>query len=540
MKATWSTADMTTITELLSEASNKWPNKVFLDFSGVKMTYAEVDRESTKLAHGLAKLGVSKGDRVCALLDNEVDFVPIWIAVNKLGAIFVPINTDMKGEFLRHQLVDTDGSVLIVEPHYADRIFSIENGIPEIHTLVVRGHLAEMPTRLSVLALDSVRSADETPIECTVQPRDLSLLIYTSGTTGPSKGCMVSHNYLAHFGRTSSWASCYRHEDIVWTPCPLFHVAALAGVVVGALLHGATASIYTRFSPSNFWPEIERSGATSALLLSVMLTIIPDMPETDAEKRCHGQLRAVFGAPLNLALIKKWKERFGIQNVASPSYGMSEACPIVGVPLDTPNLPGGSSGKLIDAFDVRIFDDTGNECPRGVAGEIVLRPRLPDIMFQGYWGRAEATAAITRDFWFHTGDIGKIDEEGFFYFVDRKKDYLRRGGENISSFEVEATFMTHSDIAEVAAHAVKSEMSEDELKVTIVLRPNSTLTEDVLCRWSLDRLPHFAVPRYIEFRTFLPRTPSGRTQKFLLRDEGITSTTWDVKKSDVIIPRRKN
>jgi crotonobetaine/carnitine-CoA ligase len=159
-------------------------------------------------------------------------------------------------------------------------------------------------------------------------------------------------------------------------------------------------------------------------------------------------------------------------------------------------------------------------------------------MFQGYWRRPQDTLAMMRDLWFHTGDIGKLDENDYFYFVDRKKDCLRRGGENISSFEVEATFLAHPEIAEVAAHSVLSEISEDELKITVVVKPGAKLTEEALCRWSIEQLPHFAVPRYVEFAQQLPRTPTGRIQKFRLREQGVTPQTWDRKKSDIVISRR--
>jgi len=199
--------------------------------------------------------------------------------------------------------------------------------------------------------------------------------------------------------------------------------------------------------------------------------------------------------------------------------------------------PPGTSGRRFADYDVRIVDDRGFECPPGVPGEIIARPMRPNIMFQGYWRRPEATQAVMRDMWFHTGDIGSIDAEGFFTFIDRKKDYLRKGGENISSFEMETAFRDHPDIDDVAVHAVRSELSEDEVKVTAVLKPDSNLSAEALCRWCLDRVPHFAVPRYIEFRPDLPRNPIGRVLKYELRDQGVTAATWDRSKSDVVVKR---
>lgn len=525
-----------TLPEMLAVACDQWPDHVFLDFSGEKLTYSEFDRKTDQLARGLSVLGVGPGARVSALLDNVLEFVLVWFAANKVGAIFVPINTDMKGEFLRHQLSDADGAITVCEAHYADRIFAIENDLPADRTLLVRGAVPEGSRSLQVRSLESCFVEGPSIVRPDATARDIAMLIYTSGTTGPSKGCMVSHNYAISFGTQTGRAAGITHDDIVWTPCPLFHSAGAFGVIVNALIRGATASVFPRFSVSKFWPEIERSGATATLILSTMLTMIPAQPESAESERCHGQLRVVWGAPLNNALIKSWKQRFGVRHVATPGYGSSEATLIIFNRAEA-EIPDGASGRRFEDFDVRIVDDAGYEVPVGVAGEIIVRPMKPDIMFQGYWRRPEATVAAFRDLWFWTGDVGKFDENGFFYFVDRKKDYLRRGGENISSFEVEAAFLKHPAIAEAAIHAVKSDQAEDEVKLTAVLKSGATVSEQDLCRWCIDQIPHFAVPRFIEYSAQLPRTPSGRVQKYLLQKAGVTAGTWDRKTSDIVLQR---
>jgi len=248
-------------------------------------------------------------------------------------------------------------------------------------------------------------------------------------------------------------------------------------------------------------------------------------------------VRILFGAPLPAALRKRWKERFGIKHVSGIGYSCTEAGSMVYYRVDYPDLPDGATGRRYADFDVKIIDDNGNECPPGQPGEVVARPTKPDIMYQGYWRRPEATLAVWKDLWFHTGDIGKFDENDIFYFVDRKKDYLRRGGENISSFEVEAVFLAHDAIAEAGVHAVKTGGAEDEVKLTAVLKPGASISEEELCRWSLDRLPYYAVPRFVEFRDHLPRTPTNRIQKYALRDDGVTPTTWDRNKSTVTVKR---
>jgi len=231
------------------------------------------------------------------------------------------------------------------------------------------------------------------------------------------------------------------------------------------------------------------------------------------------------------------RTRFGIDTF-SGAYGTTEASLVSWQPPGTSNKPNAAGVLNDEHFDVRIFDDADHELPRGHDGEIVLRPKRPHTMFEGYWGRADATVGASRNLWFHTGDIGRIDDEDFLYFVDRKADYLRRRGENISSFEVESVLMSHGALADAAVHAVPSAMTEDDLKITATLKADAALTEEELFRWCIDQLPYFALPRYIEFRAELPRSPVGRVLKRTLRDEGVTESTWDADVAGITYEKR--
>lgn len=378
---------------------------------------------------------------------------------------------------------------------------------------------------------------DETPVGVEVAPRDLAMLLYTSGTTGPSKGCMITHNHICNFGVRQYSHIGVRHEDVYWTPVPLFHMAGTGGAI-GALQFGCTLSIFPRFSLSAFWPEIERSGATIVLLFSAMLNFVADAPDNAIAARCHGQIRTVHGIPFSTALQEKWKRRFGVRYAGIVAYGMTETGPITLTNLQQP-APPGSSGQRYGDYEVQIVDDHDQPLPEGSSGEVVARPRLPNIMFKGYWGRPQATVDVTRNLWFHTGDIGRFDEHGFLHFIDRKKDYLRRRGENISSYEMEVTFQAHPAIKDVAVHAVPSDSSEDEVKVTAILNAGSDLTPYELCQWCIPLLPAFAVPRYIEFRADFPRNGTGKVLKYELRAQGVTARTWDRNASDLQVGQRK-
>jgi crotonobetaine/carnitine-CoA ligase len=304
------------------------------------------------------------------------------------------------------------------------------------------------------------------------------------------------------------------------------------------MMVGAQVAIYPRFSVSNFWPEIERTGANDVGLLAAMMPMLANAPDNDAMKRCFGQVKGVWGAPFALDTQKIWKERFGAIHTVAGGFGLSECSLPTILPFGTPAKPNSSGRRNTELFDVRIVDDNDVELPPNTPGEIIVRPRQPHVMFEGYWRRPEDTLKVMRNMWFHTGDIGMFDEDDYFFFMDRKKDYLRRRGENISSFEVEAAFRQHEAIDEVAAHAVLSDLGEDELKVTIILKSGITLDPEALCAWSADQMPYYAVPRYIEFRSELPKSPLGRVFKYQLRDEGVTPTTWDREKAGFKLAKR--
>ena len=535
---TWSMGERDTVIAALERAVAKHPDRVLLDFSGKLYTYSEVDSISTRMAHALSNLGVLPGETVLTMLDNNIDAVVCWLAINKLRAVSVPINTALKGEFLRHQIADTGTHLVICEADYLPRITSLAEQLTNVTRILCRGDfIAPKDCRIPIAALDEHRGNDDTPLSVKPEPSDLACLIYTSGTTGPSKGCMISYNFMCNLARLQLRAGPANENDVTITPLPLFHMNALCVSIIASILVGARAAILPRFSVSNFWQEVERSGATIASILGGMGGLLAQAPDNEAMKRCYGQIHTARGNPYTEETKKIWRERFGSKLVGGNGYGLTEACVVTSLAAGEYAAPG-SSGKRIPDFDVRIVDDNDQELPANTPGEIVVRPLRPDIMFQGYWNRPADTLKLMRNMWFHTGDVGKFDDEGFFYFVDRKKDYLRRRGENISSFEMEAAFAVHPALAEVAVHAVPSDKGEDDVKVTAVLHEGACLTPEELFHWAVESVPYYALPRYIEFRTNLPKNPQGRVLKYELRDEGKTADTWDLEDTDIKIAKR--
>jgi len=544
---TWISEEQHSLPRLLAARLESDPDSEYLDVLGTKFSAGDVARTAGSIATSMADLGVRPGDRVATLMENSPEGMLAWWATVMGGAISAPINSAYKGDYLRHQLADSGCRVVAVQGDLASRVAAVAPDVECLEHVIVVGEPdadltgPELKGRSVHRWGDLLTAAPMAP-KLDVAPRDLATFVYTGGTTGPSKGCMLSHNY--HVGLANQIATCWRRtpEDVVWSALPLFHFNAISVCLVGALSCGGRAAVSGKFSVSGFWPDMNRVGATVVSLLGSMAYLLandedrPEMPGSGAPE-ANTSLRLIGAAPMPVEIDRMLRARFGT-DVFSGAYGLTEASLVSWTPIGIENRPDAAGVVNDEYFDVRIFDDDDNEQPRNTDGEIVLRPKRPHVMYEGYWGNPDATVRTSRNLWYHTGDIGRIDDDDYLYFVDRKADYLRRRGENISSFEVEKILMKHDAIVDVVVHAVPSELTEDDLKITATLGPDATLTEEQLFLWCVDELPYFALPRYIEFRVELPRSPVGRVLKRVLRDEGVTESTWDLDRSDVTYERR--
>lgn len=549
----WVSGERSTIPELFERRLADDPDGEYLDVDGVKLTARSVVEAAGHLGGALHELGTERHDRVATLIENSAPALLAWVGTVGSGRIAVPVNTAYKGEYLAHQLTDSGSRVLVVARSFLDRVAAVADRVPSLEHLVVvedaatggdtqRGRALPDLGRVAVHRWEDVLAGPTRELDRTVRPSDLATFIYTGGTTGLSKGCMLSHNY--HEALARQIGICWRRtaDDVVWTPLPLYHFNALTTVVIGTLVYGGRGAIHRRFSVSRFWPEMNRVGATITSTLGTMAYLLahdvdrPEMPRS-GEPEANTTLRLLGAAPLPVEVDRVIKDRFALATF-SGAYGVTEASLVSWQPPGTDNRPNAAGIVNDDYFDVRIFDDDDDELPPGTDGEIVLRPKRPHVMFEGYWGRPEETVAASRNWWFHTGDIGRLDHDRYLYFVDRKADYLRRRGENIASFEVERILMGHGALADVAVHAVPSPLTEDDLKITATVKHGADVTEEDLFRWCIDQLPYFALPRYIEFRPELPRSPVGRVLKRQLRTEGVTPTTWDADAAGITYERR--
>ena len=520
-----------TLGALVSEAAQRHAEDTFLLWRGGRMSFGELDRRSGQYARGLAELGVRKGDRVAVMLDNGPEYLLAWFGIAKLGAIEVSINTAFKGTILRYILENCAASAIVISPQWAESLLPELASLAQLRTVIVvgDGSVPELPGR-SVVQASGFGTLE--PLESSASPVDVAVLGYTSGTTGPSKGAMLTHNRIVKTGEQMAKVRGVSKDDNLYTCLPLFHGNAKFLTIMPALISGARASLGLRFSASHFWEEVAALGATQFNYLGVMISVLLKQRPSEADR--NHSMRLGWGAGAMREMLPVFEERFGV--FLMEGYGLTEG----GIPLSNTlsERRAGSCGKPMPGYEVDVVDEWDNPVAGGSQGELVIRSRWPHTTMVGYYGMPDKTAEIYRNFWLHTGDLASKDADGFFYFIDRKKDAIRRRGENISSFEVEAAVNTHPGILESAAFPIKSELSEDEVMVVAVVKPGESLTPEEFTEHCIARMPYFWVPRFVRLTTQpLARTPTNKVEKYRLREQGITPDTWDREKAGLRVPR---
>lgn len=502
------------VPELIAARAAERGDAVVATFGDAAYTYRELDRLTGNVAAWLQRRGVGRGDRVALLMVNSLEYLPLFFGIARAGAVAVPINAATVGEGLHYNL-DHSGAVgVIVDADLLDRFDGLA-ALPQLRWRAVLGDAAAPDVPVTELL------APGTPEPTEIDPLDPMSIIYTSGTTGMPKGVVLSHASYLNTGRY--FASHYRlgPDDVLHTCLPLFHCNAQQTTVMGALVCGGRIALNGKFSVSRFWSWIDGSGATITNLLGSMLTLLSKREPEPVERSTR--LRFIAAAPVPETLHRPLEERFGVR--ICEGYGLTEtgtmACKN---PID--DIRPGTIGLPLDHNEVAVVDEHGNVQPPGVPGEIVTRSRVPGAYMTEYFREPEKTAEAWAGGWFHTGDVGMRREDGYFVFLDRLKDTIRRRGENISSFLVEKAITEHPDIVETVAVGVPSELSEEDVKVIVIRRPGTTITPDDVVAWARTKLADFMVPRYVEFREDLPRTETGRVHKYKLRREG-AGAAWD-------------
>ncbi len=525
-----------TLGQILEDKVATYGDKAFLQYeAGKEVTFAEVNESANRIANGLLKFGLNKGDKVASFLPNSLEAVYLWFGAAKAGIIDVPVNLANKGDFLTHIIKNSDARAIVIDGELIDRLKLIENDLPKLEKVIVwsRSTATEAipKLRFEVLRYQELTHSSEEAPQVEIKASDPQMIVYTSGTTGPAKGVMESHSCLYQGNIEFIRAIRLTPEDTLFTCLPLFHANARVLCIYPALLLGTKAVIYERFSASRFWDWIRQSQATTFNSLGAMANFIYNQPRREDDDDNPVRVCAAF--PMPAAIYEDFEKRFKLKVVEG--YGLTETGNPTYNPYDAPKI--GSCGKETQNMEVRIVDENDFPLPPGTVGEIVARGRTPWAMSLGYYNMPEKTAELIRNHYYHTGDAGYLDEDGYLFFVDRIKDYIRRRGENISSFEVERSVNAHPKVAESAAIGIKSELAEDEVKIVVILKEGEELTPEELLDFCQERMPYFAVPRYVEFAPSLPKTPTDRVQKNRLREAGITPNTWDREKAGYNVRR---
>ena len=532
-----------TYPQVLARQAQRRPDKLFLHelATGRRFTYGEMWAQASQTARKLLAAGVEKGQHVGVFMENSAEHIALFFGAATLGTVWAPVNTAARGDLLRYYLAHADCTALLVDVTLYPRVAEVLHELPLLKRIIIVGQPPEAALPVAgdaIVVLDYRQLAAEHDGVCAfdseVQCYDLLMLAFTSGTTGPSKASMLSHAAALTYGTGAAEAQGYHSGDVFYVCLPLFHNNALLASMASALVCGGSVVLSKRFSVTRFWDEIRDNQCTVTNLLGAMTSFLWSEPPTDADRDNH--LRLVSMAPVP-RYAEEFEQRFGLSIMSN--YGLSDFGMATSFTAHDPKAKLGSIGRVRRGMQMRVVDDHDFEVPRGQLGELVLRSDDPWRCAGGYYKMPEATLAAHRNQWFHTGDRGYCDEDGYFWFVDRKKDCIRRRGENISAFEVEQILMRHPAVAQAAVFPVSTDTNDEEVGVVIIRHENQTLTPEDVIDYCARNMAYFMVPRYIEFRTELPTTANQKLEKFKLKQDFERDLTrvWDRETAGIRVRR---
>jgi carnitine-CoA ligase len=517
------------LANIIRKKAQSNPDKTFILYKDKSISYGDFDNISNRIASSFRRLGVAKGDKVCIIAKNSPEFLYTWFGLAKLGAIEVPINTALKGDLLSYIINDSDAKFVVVDEEFIERFTFVEKSLTKVRGIIVRS--SEKPYDYESIfpsySYDELlRETDVVRTE-NVYPYDPIAIMYTSGTTGPSKGVVMPNRQFWDWGFDFATHMRTTENDVLYTCLPFFHGTSHFITTMMALLCKATLAIGENFSATRFWDEIISYDATWTPIVGAMASILYNQPPKKSDR--NHRLKLIYSLPAPKEIYHEFESRFNVRLIEA--YGLTEVNGVFFNPLEYPRI--GSCGKLNEKYEVMLMDNEDNQVREGEIGEIAIRPKEPYSMMLEYYKKPEETVKTWRNLWFHTGDLGRCDSDGYYYFVDRKKDSLRRRGENVSSYEVEKVLNSHIDVLESAVVGVDSKLSEQEIMAFIRLRPDAKLAEEELIEFCQDRLAYFMIPRFIRILEDFPRTPNGKVEKYKLKSMQIDQKTWDLAKSGI-------
>ncbi len=506
---------------ILRKQAQRMGEQAFVTCGDANITYAEADHRADRVAAAFHALGIVKGDRVALLLNNRLEYLDLWFGLSRIGAIQLPLNTAYKNVQLLHTLKRAPVAALVVEDALLPELESVTDQIHGLKTLVVLGATKPRCKHNYLFYKDILSSGHPAAPAIPVSGADVGAIMNTSGTTGPSKGVLLSHAQQYILGRNIANDMALTENDVYYNFFPLFHNTAQAMITLPVLLTGAKMVLIDKFSATRFWPDVRAHGCTAFYYIGEILRIL--VKSTSAADGTATRLRIGWGIGASAADFSAFHSRHRV--AMRSGYGSTEGNVGVYLPHDNPNLA--SVGRPLDGFEVRIAGEDNDSLPPGKTGEILVRASEPCTTMLGYDGDPAATIAAWKDLWFHTGDSGYLDAEGNLFFVGRVKDGIRVRGENVSAFEIEEVIAQVHGVVEVAAIAVPCELGGDDIKVVVTIGTGAKLDAGVLIAHAQQHLPKFAVPRYVEFVTALPKTETNKVRKNVLRETPFTPGTWD-------------
>ncbi len=514
---------------LLERWAREKPDETAVIFHGGETwSWADALALTRRAAKGLRDMGVKKGDHVLSWQPNNREAVLTWFALNYLGAVYVPVNTAYKGNLLQHVVQLSDATLMICHADLAPRLAQIDGGA--LRDVIVTHGMAELAGYTTHPADRLLPDHGLSEMPEVVEPWDTQYIIFTSGTTGPSKAVLSS--YVQGYAMGPEAHDHFDGSERILINLPMFHVGGTIFFIM-AMAVGGSCFLDTHFKTGEFWQTVRDNEITFTCLLGAMFPFLLNLPPSNQD-RDHSLRKAVC-VPWNEESMAVGR-RYGIE--MRTTFNMTEiSSPMVSDPFPP---TAGTCGKLRQGVEARVVDENDCEVAPGVVGELIVRTDRPWAMNHGYYKNPEATARAWRNGWFHTGDGFKYDEDGYFYFVDRIKDAIRRRGENISSFEVESEVNLFDPVGEAAAIPVPSELGEDEVMVVVTpASPGAAVDPLALFQFLEPRMAHFMLPRYIRVLDDLPKTPTQKVQKNLLKDAGVTPDTWDREAEGIVVKREK-
>lgn len=530
-----------TLARLLRNQARAYGDKTFLTYYGRTFSYAEAYALSRRIAGGLMAAGIRPKQHVAIMMENRPEVVWLNFALALIGAVSVPINNASRGDLLAYYVRQSDAVALVLDEAFVERFAAVESQCPLLKRLIVFADETATPspeysfTHSKVLVWDEVANAPELPEDAPGPAySDILQILYSSGTTGVSKGSMIANATAIRAAQKHVEVYGYTSVDVMYTCLPMFHGNALNCTVLPALFAGATVALSRRFSTSLFWREINECGATRTSLLSAMINFLW-LKEPSEEERNHCLKTSLVVPAPEFAL--EFEERFGVRVTSLYALGDFGYATMLG--QDDPREKIRSAGRPLPEISLTILDDDDLPVAPGQVGQICLRTNEAWFARQGYYNMPEVWASSIRNYWLHTGDMGRLDEDGYLYFAGRSKELIRRRGENISAIQVEEVIRRHRSIADVAVFAVRAEFLEDEVMASVVCKEGHKIDMAELIRFCAPQMAYFMVPRFVELLPELPLTATGKVEKYKLREsaEKRLNQVWDREQHGIRLER---